>query len=164
MVQNIFQEIKVVSYKGELIPIWDKRISFEENDFYGDSVTFNPDEKSYTNQRVELKPALLNLVTKEIVTGIEVVINSKPEFVIDQEVYYEESHRLLGESKIKEIKYNILDNEIIRYGKDMDSYYQNVIPNFNPNIIYHIKYYKPSYILENDKVIDWSHQLFKKLK
>ena len=108
---------------NEIIPIWDNRIKYHNDDFYGKYLTL---EGSYTKY-ITLIDCIYNIKTKEISIGIEV--NNYPtklDFTKGQEVYYEKSHRELAKSTIKDIIYKEFDLNIYK-GKKLDGWYKKLI-------------------------------------
>lgn len=155
--------IQVVNYKGELIPLWDKRITWEEDDFYGDSLILK-----YT--RVVPIKALLNIVTKEISLGeiIEIKGTKSVKYKINEDVYIEvdysvnKVHSQLKKGKIKDILWKEVEHTVHKLGKDLDDYYKDSIKNFDRNKLYAIKIYKPSYLMYSGEIINWEYKLYKK--
>ena len=155
----IVQAIK--TNKGELIPIWDERLNFTILEDMGETLRFG--NRNY----YDTVECIYDLQTKNLSTGIDIdYIPSETEFQKGETVYYEISHRILGESKIVDIKFEKFETSIIR-GSKLDEYYKNklnLIDIVSDNI-YCLKSYNPTYVLENGVEIDYEYKLnHKKIK
>lgn len=144
------------------VSVWDKKVSFKKDDYYGNSVLFN-------GERVDVVTAYMDLKTKEISLGEEIIrISEDTTFKVGEEVYVEipyhvnKVHRQIASSIIKEIIQEKVDHFIINKGNELDDYEQQKIENFDPDKIYSIKYIKPTYLLEDGTKVEWEHQLYKK--
>lgn len=157
------QAVKTKS--NELVPVWDKRVTFEFTKFGCNEIRF---EDGYGN--VELVECLFDLKTKKLVTGIELNYYPKDEdieFKKGQSVLVEKSHRKLYEAKIVDIVFEEYDLNV-KMGKDfgkhssLDIFEEKDIKIANDSL-YAIKYWKPFYILDNGTTIKWNHELYSKL-
>ncbi len=144
-----------------LIPLWDERIVFEKTEMYGNVITLKNEYKHYA-----VIECLFDIKTKEIMTGIELdYYPTETAYKKGDTVLYEISNRLLGESKIKDIIYKEFELSIQK-GKKIDNYYKKYFTDvtFDITTLYAIKQWKPFYLLENDVLIEWQHQLYNKSK
>ena len=147
---------------NEIIPIWDPRIKFDKSKDFGCSVSVDVSYKKYHN----FVDCIYDLKTKFISIGIELDYypNKKDvQFKIGESVLHELSHRVLEDSKIKDIVFEEYDVEIKR-GNKLDDWWVKRFPDvtFEPDQIYAIKSWKPFYILESGEKIKWEHQLYHK--
>lgn len=163
---NITRYILTQGVKTEnniIVPIWDERIVFEKTEMYGNKITLKDDRyKEYSS----LVDCIFDLKNKTLSIGIE--LNNYPtekqlEFKIGEIILFEKSTRVLAEAIITDIVYEEYDLRIIK-GKKMESYeiqkYKDI--EIDLNCLYAIKTWKPFYILDNGKKIEWNHQLYHK--
>ena len=95
--------------------------------------------------------------------GIEVdIYPDKTNFAKEEDVYVEVSHRKLKEAKIVDIEYNDFDLRI-KKGKKLEAYANEYIENLQPDSIYAIKHWKPTYILDDGTKIDYDYKLYSKV-
>ena len=142
----------------ELIPIWDERLIFEKTENYGNQISIrNTSEYGYS-----LVSAIFDLKSKTISMGIE--LNYYPqekeiEFKKCEIIFYEINVNTFAESKIKEIVFETYELEIVK-GKKMHNFYKTALEKeIEPEMLYSIKRWNPSFILENDVKIDSKYQL-----
>ena len=158
----VIQAIK--TNNNELIPIWDKRVSFEKTNDYGNVINIKDDYHNYCI----LTECVYDLKTKELSIGIELDLYpdlNKLSYKKDDIVYVEAGHHELYEAKIVDIIFEEFDLDIKR-GKKLDSFYIEKFKNItiDKEAIYAIKKWKPFYKLDNGKIIEWEHELYKKKK
>lgn len=142
-----------------IIPIWDKRITYEDHELYGLSYNFN-------NRRQELRDIVLNLATKELSLGIEInIYPQQSDFKIGQSVYVKIKDSVY-KSSIKDILYTEYNISIYK-GKNLEEYFISYIKKQYPHIqitidgLYYIKDWIPYYLLQDDRLIKWRSELFK---
>lgn len=160
---NRYIPIKAIKTSdNELIPFWDKSISYREDEDCGRGANIKGHYHSYYN----FVDCVYDTETGKVEGGI--YIDYYPdanhlEFKKGQDVFFEKKHRVLGESKIKEIVYEEFELSIHK-GKDISEYYQKtyVNINFESETLYAFKQWKPFYLLDNGVLIKWTHQLYHK--
>ena len=156
-----YVEIQAILTKDKvLIPIWDERIVFEKTEMYGNVITIKGDNHSHYN----VVSAVLDLKTKKLSMGIELDYYpnmEETEFKKDQQVLFEVGNRKLEKTIISDIIFEDFDVTIIK-GKKMDSWYIKALNNveIDPNVIYAIKSWKPTYVLKNGKKTNYTYQLY----
>lgn len=153
---------------GRYIPIWGINLGNEIIPFWDSRFGYNHKEKCleigfklYAN----LIECLYDLKEKKIFPGIPLDVypdsNEEP-FKAGQVVYYEFNHRAIKETKIKEIVYEKFELSISK-GKKIDKYIKKLIKeDIQDDLLYMIKYYSPSYILESGEKVISEYQLYKK--
>ena len=142
--------------KDEIIPIWDKRVTFVEDDYFGNS--YNIDR-----ERLQQITAVYDVQNHKLIGGIEVDIYPyKTEFVVDQQVYHEAKgqYRKLTESFITSITYESFDLEV-KKGSEMERY-TDKIENFDPKAIYVLKLWEPTFHCNDGFKTNLTHQLYAK--
>ncbi len=160
-----------VDSKGQYVPIWDSRLQFREGSKEGDSnykhpVVFIRNEEDYVEY--ELTEVIYDIVKKTINPCIDIdLYPSATKFKQGEEVYIEESPRVLSESTIKGILYRDCSTNISK-GKyinqqDLD-YIRQQKPNLiiNPELIYCVNRWHPSYVLSDDRIIEFDNSIYKK--
>lgn len=158
----IIQAVK--TKENELIPIWDENVIFEKTEMYGNIIKLK-NKNSYGN--FSLVECIYDLKTKQIELGIELNYYPKEndglEFKIGEIVLFEKSNRNLAESKISEVVYEVYDLEIKR-GCKIDKWWIERLKDveIDKDALYAIKIWKPFYILDNGRKIEWAHQLYHK--
>ena len=158
-----YQIVKAINTKEGLIPIWDSRITFQEDDVVGQSISVKGD--TLFKEYFSLLDCIYDLKTRELNVGIEINVypdENKLAFKKGESVFYEQSHKVISEAKISDIVYEEYDLKILR-GKNMDDYYSarfKII--IERDTLYAIKNWKPFYVLDNGKKIIWEHQLYHK--
>ena len=72
-------------------------------------------------------------------------------------------HRQLTQDKVIDIQF-LKYTSIFCLGKELESNIDNktlvLIGNIMPNIVYHIKRYEPTYVLEKNGFIDYEYKLY----
>jgi hypothetical protein len=154
--------LAIKTNENELVPIWDDRVVFDEEERYGNTILLK-DNRFTSYSPIE---CLYDLKTKRIVPGIEV--NYYPsedgmKFNKGEIIYFETEDKSLAEAVIDEIVYELYDLEVKR-GEDISFYRQGKygISDLDIHSIYSIKHWSPIYVLNNGKRIKWEHQLYKK--
>lgn len=145
-----------------LIPFWE--LEFIKSDLYGDGYRIKETkEESFAN----LKEVFWDLKNQKIIIGIiKDYYPSNLEYSVGEDVLFEVKSREYGISKIKEIRYDTYETEIIKIKKSDNStinwyFTKEEKALLNPNDIYEIRKWQPIYILENGKEIKHDHQLLK---
>lgn len=153
------QAIKTID--NDIIPIWDKRISFEKHESYGNLIKVKDDHNTYHN----FTEVIYDIKTREISTGIDLdYYPEKTEFVIGEDVLVEDSHSSYYDSKVVDIQWNEFDLSIVK-GKELHGYFGKRFEDVETTKgqIYAVKYWKPTYILTNGEVIVWEFELKHKI-
>ena len=151
--------VKAIKTKNnELIPVWDKRLEFENSKEYSTTLRFEWTE--YGN----LIDCLFDLKTKTLSMGIELNYypkESELEFRVNEIVYHESSLRKLTEVTIVDIEYLSYELTVTK-GKKIDSWWIKAFPDveLDRESLYAIKNWKPSFVLSNGVKTEWSHQLY----
>lgn len=155
----------VLTDDNKLIPLWDKKITVKNTELYGDIITYKDD---YLDRNLPVVECLFDIKKKLLVNGIE--LNQYPdrmEYCVGDEVLYEVDNRRLGEAVISEILYEDYEMSVYR-GKKIEKWLHSAFKNqgidIQPNQLYVLKMWKPYYLLDNGVKIQYSHQLFKKVK
>lgn len=148
---------------NELVPIWDSRVSFEEDEENGNSIHING---KYRYQ--DLVKCIFDLATKKVEVGIELdyyPLLKDLRFKKGEVILYEGSsyNRTLHESKITAIEFEKF-NLTIKEGSRFQNYEKEMFPDLEikENIIYAIREWKPIYILEDGERIDFELKLYHK--
>lgn len=158
----IVQAIKLKD--NTLVPIWDERIVFEKTEMYGNIVKL----KGEFDTHVNLIECVYDIKTKKLEVGIELDIYPSEEdleFKKGENVLFEKSHRVLGEAVISDVIFEEYDLTIVK-GKKIDKYYLNRLNDIKieKDNLYALKQWKPFYLLDNGKKIEWTHELYHKSK
>lgn len=117
-----YQIVKAINTKEGLIPIWDSRITFQEDDVVGQSISVKGD--TLFKEYFSLLECIYDLKTRELNVGIEINVypdENKLAFKKGESVFYEQSHKVISEAKISDIVYEEYDLKILR-GKKVLSY------------------------------------------
>ena len=150
----------ILTKEGELIPIWDDRISFEKTEMYGNRIIL----KGGRNEYYSLVECIYDLKDRKLEVGIELnYYPEKTEFEKGESVFFEKSNRILEEAKVSDIVYETYDMQITKGGKLSNwtlNYFKDV--EIDKNSLYAIKMWKPFYVLDNGIKIEWAHQLYHK--
>jgi len=157
--------------KPEIIPAWDRRITWDDgDDYWGPSCVFN-------HIRVELIDVVFNLKTRELSLGTTFNLYSTNFlFEVGEQVYAKQDSGLginkadgVYKTSIKDIKYIPSYMQIFK-GKHIDDYQIKRIRASYPdatienNNLYCIQEWKASYLLEDDRLINYETlELFKVL-
>lgn len=153
----IVKAIKTID--NQLIPIWDNRLKYIKDDYFGNHIRFSDDNRKY----FDLIDCVYGLKERKISLGIEVdIYPDKTNFAKEEDVYVEVSHHKLKEAKIVDIEYNDFDLHI-KKGKKLEAYEKEYIENVQPDSIYAIKNWKPTYILDDGTKIDYDYKLYSKV-
>ena len=140
-----------------LIPLWDTRVSSSKSEVYG--VQYHLDGSFSRGGR--LVECVMDINTKKLSPGIPVDIYPEGELKKGEKVLYEISHRNLDLATIKDVVFEEYDSQITK-GKKMDKWYrERVQTEIDPDSMYIIRNWKPFYILDNGKKIEWEHELYK---
>jgi hypothetical protein len=148
------------NYPIEIVPIWDKRITYEDDYDYGPSYLFN-------RKREELRDVLFNINTKQLSLGVEIDFYnpSYSDFKVG-DVVYVNVKKAVYKSSIKDIVYTNYKLNIYK-GKDLEDYLISKIKQQYPNVqitvdgLYCIKDWTPYFLLEDNRIVKWEHELFK---
>jgi hypothetical protein len=156
--------LAVLNDEKKLIPFWDDKCIYKKGQ-YGEVVSLSDSSFNETYSFVE---CVYDLKKKQLEMGIE--LNHYPSekdipFKINESVFVEQQHRHIVEAKVVEIIYEDFSVEIKR-GKKLDDWWIKRFKdvNFEPNLIYVIKIWKPYFLLDNGDVIKYEHELFHKAK
>jgi hypothetical protein len=148
-----------VDYVINIIPIWDSRVTYENHELYGPSYKLDRD-------REPLVDVLFNVNTKQLSLGINIdFYDSLFNFNVGETVYVNVK-KAVYKSSIKEIIYTDYKLEI-HQGKDLEQWLIDKIKKHYPDIqitvdgLYSIKYWIPYYLLEDDRLVKWEHEMFK---
>ena len=140
-----------------LIPLWDKRVTASKSEMYG--VQYHLDGEFSSGGR--LVECVMDINSKELFPGVPVDIYPDGNFQKGEKVLYEVSHRNLDTATIQDIVFEEYDSQIVK-GKKMDKWYrERANMEIDPTFTYIIKNWKPFYILDNGKKIEWEHELYK---
>lgn len=158
----IVQAIKLKD--NTLVPIWDERIVFEKTEMYGNIVKL----KGEFDTHVNLIECVYDIKTKKLEVGIELDIYPSEEdleFKKGENVFFEKSHRVLGEAVISDVIFEEYGLTIVK-GKKIDKYFLNRLNDIKieKDNLYALKQWKPFYLLDNGKKIEWEHELYHKSK
>jgi|GEM_PF-6474182 len=144
-----------------IIPIWDSRITFSTSEMYGNEINVKGERKRYFN----LIDCIFDLVTKKVSMGVELVVYpdlTKLEHKVGTIVLFED-RQTNTLTKIIDIVYERFNLEI-KKGKDIEEWELKKFDKdtiIDANILYAIKTWKPTYILENGKKTDYEMYLRK---
>jgi hypothetical protein len=150
------------NYVINIIPIWDSRVTYKDHDLYGPSYKLDRD-------RQPLVDVLFNINTKQLLLGVEINLYSPSysDFNVG-DIVYVNVNKGVYKSSIKDIIYT--DYKLTVYkGKDLEDYLISRIKQECPNIqitvdsLYCIKDWIPYFLLEDNKIVKWEHELFKEL-
>ena len=150
--------IPAIKEGEKLIPIWDKELIYEKDE-YGE--TLRLDFEKHSN----LTNCIFDLKTKNLSMGIE--LDFKPtetNFKKGDAVYVEtDSFRVLREDYIKDIVFENYEINAFK-GSEVYGYLKEFFANFNfdHNTLYAIRIWKPTYILSDGTKVEWEHKLFHK--
>jgi hypothetical protein len=147
----------------EIIPAWDRRITWDEgDDYWGPSCVFK-------HVRVKLIDIIFNIKTRELSLGTTFnLYPTKFAFELGEQVYAKQGDGVYKTS-IKDIKYTPSYMQIFK-GKHIEDYQIKRIKASYPdavienNNLYCIQDWKASYLLEDDRLINYETlELFKVL-
>lgn len=151
----------IVTRDNQIIPVWDERVTFIKDDYYGDHLTVEDSHEHYQPTDV-----VYDLKTKKLSMGIE--IDSYPtedrlDFKKGQEVYHEQGHRSLVQTSVVDILFEEFEVDI-KKGKKIEEYQKKDFKDIvlQTDEIYVIKRWKPTYVLANGRKTKWEHELYKK--
>lgn len=140
-----------------LIPLWDTRVSSSKSEAYG--VQYHLDGSFSSGGR--LVECVMDVNTKKLSPGIPVDIYQDGAFKKGEKILYEVSRRNLDLATIEDVVFDEYDSQITK-GRKMDKWYrERVQTEIDPDSMYIIKNWKPLYILDNGKKIEWEHELYK---
>ena len=148
----------------KLIPIWDQRVKYEKSSDCGEELSI---QGEYYGRIFSLVECIYDLKTKELSIGIELDIypdESKLEYKVGEKILHEVKYRELTESVVKSISYENYELDI-KKGKKIEPYYLSILPKdlvIEPESIYALKIWKPTYLMEDGFKTDYSHQIYKK--
>lgn len=148
----------ILTEDGELIPLWDSRIKFEKSDYYGDYYELDGSHKMYNP--IE---CIFDTKDKKISGGLELNYDDVNEiYNVGDVVLYETSHHVLSEKTIVDIVYKNFSTTI-KKGKKLDNYITVNFPDviIEPNTIYIVKCYTPTFILNDGKEVDLTYSFYK---
>ena len=154
----------VIAKDKTIIPMWDDRIVFEKSKMFGNQIFL----KGEPLNEYRLVECLYDLKTKKLEMGVEINYDpdkNKLDFKEGQAVFFEVSARTMAEAKIKKIVYEEFDIQILR-GKKIEEYWGKRFNDvkIEADCLYAIKQWKPFYLLDNGKTIQYQHQLYMKEK
>lgn len=161
MIKQYITVPAIVTDDHKIYPLWSEDVKYSFGDDYcSDSLKLKDNYREYFN----IQNVILDIKTKKLSLGIDIdIYPTKLEFNIGDKVLYELRHKVLKHSEIKNIVYEEYESQIYK-GKDIeDSYYERYINSkeLKVNDLYHIKVWKPYYVMIDDKIIKWEHQLYK---
>ncbi len=156
------QTIAIQTDANELVPLWDPRVQFVKDDYFGDHFTISDNYGRHHNT-IE---CMFDVKEKKLVLGVEVDLYpdiDKLEFKKGMEVMHEtRTHRMLKKSTVVDIVFEEYELTI-RKGKKLDSYYVERLANQAITIekdgLYAIKVWKPTYVLEDGFKTTYEHQM-----
>ncbi len=145
---------------NELIPIWDDRIQYINDDGNsGNYVRFEGHRyHTITNFIYDLKK-------KICVGGIELdFYPTQTAYIKDEIILYEVKSSYLTERKIVDIKFERFDLSILK-GTKIDKYYKAYFNDIaiESDSLYSLKTYHPTYVLDDGTEVIYEHQLNHKL-
>ena len=135
----------------ELIPFWDKRIELHNEQY---QIEGSP---------LQMVEAMYDMIGENLIRGITInVFPKKTEFEVGQSVYHEVSKyvRVLTETLIKSITYDICDTEIKKVSEEDAKHWE--IQNYQPDTVYVIKFWKPTYHCDDEFTTIYSRKLYHK--
>jgi len=158
---NRYIVIKALKVNNTLVPIWDKEILYEKDDDYGEFIRYGH-EKFH-----QLVDCIYDLKKRTLSPGIEVDLypdEDKNDLKKGMTCFYEKSHHKLIEVTITDIIFESYDMTITK-GKKMDKWYKQRFKDvvINPEDMYCIKSWKPSYVLSNGVTTEYTHELYQKI-
>lgn len=162
---NKYQIVEaVITRDNEIIPIWDARLEFFKDGDCGNKVKVKDADSYISESFYETKQVLFNLKTKELSLGIELdYYPENNEFKIDDKIMYDtgSSRRKLKASTIVDIVFERYEISINK-GSKIESYWRKSFKDFvfQDNLIYTIKQWSPTYILDDGTRIKYTHQMF----
>ena len=149
------------NYVINIIPIWDRRVTYEDHELYGPSYKLNRD-------REPLVDVLFNVNTKQLSLGVNIdFYDYLFDFNVGETVYVKVKEAVY-KSSIKEIIYTDYRLDVYK-GRDLEQWLIDKIKKHYPSMqitvdgLYSIKYWIPYYLLEDGRLIKWKHELFKEL-
>ena len=149
---------------NSIIPICDERIVIEESQDYSNYITI----KGMPHEEIHyIEECIFDLMTKTISSGISLDYyednKANGGFTIGESVMYEKSSRLLKEAKIIDIVFENF-NLYIRKGNNIEHGYKSFFKDiqFDDKVIYAIKCWNPSFILDDGTKINHYTNLFHK--
>lgn len=154
--------VPAIKIGNDLIPIWDKDVTYEKDEDYGEFLNVN---RHRCHDFVE---CVYDLKKRVLLPGIVLDIypnDEKSEYKKEMSCFYEKSHHKLEEVTIVDIVYETYDSTIIK-GKKMDKWYKNFLTSvtINPDDIYCVRSWKPTYVLSNGVKTEYTHELYQKAK
>ena len=142
----------------ELIPIWDKRLEYQEDVDCGSVIRL----RGTINRYYAITECVYDLKTHKLSPGVYLdYYPENNEYAPGVTVYYEVEHRKLKEAKIVDVVYEEYEMEIVK-GRKMDNWwilYFKDKTKIEVDVMYAIRKWKPYYILDNGVKIKWEHQL-----
>lgn len=142
-----------------IVPIWDSRIKFEKTEMFGNRIEVEG-ERDYSHSVVE---CVFDLKTKQIFPGIAIDIYpnlSNHTHKIDNIVLFKDGAKNTL-TKIVDIIFENYELSITK-GKKIDEWQLTRFPKdlvIDRDLMYAIKYWKPTYILENGEKTDYGMYL-----
>jgi len=151
--------------ENEIIPIWDDRLIFDDNEYYGKRIILKDSPSEEQLKHIE---CVFDLKTKKIEKPIILDFkrdSNSLDFKKDEIVLFEKSHKCLIETKISGIEHIEYDTHI-KLGSKLDTYWKELFDDvkFENDILYCIKEWRPVYVLASGHKTEWAHQLYKKYK
>lgn len=144
---------------NELIPFWSERLKLEHIGGCGESVRLDDRYQNYFS----FVDCVYDMKTRTISAGVELNHYPDPrflEFKIDEPVYYETKNNSIDLSKLISIDYNEYELVIVK-GHKLEDYqrerFKDVV--FEDNVLYAIREWKPTYVLESGFKTNYKHQL-----
>jgi len=154
----------IINQNEEIIPFWDDRVKYKEYENYNE-ITLK-DDYHYRSHSGYI-PCIYDMQTKTFSLGIE--INQYPnsvQYPIGSEVLVEveSQHHVLQPDKVKNIIYEDYDVAIVE-GYECKSYIpKDQLPkDFNPEALYVIKSWQPTYVFESGDKTKYTFKIYKML-
>ena len=153
-----YLQIQAIRYQDQLIPVWDEKVIYEKNDYFGSQYKYN-------GLFCECVTCYYDTKKKAIFLGVEINYNpplEKLQYKINETVLIEtDKFRELKEVKIVNISFDEYEERIIK-GKDLEGYEAMYNMTFERNQIYHVKTWKPTYHFSDNSSTSRDHTMYKK--
>jgi len=169
MSQEITRYVRVFAVLDEnknIIPIWDPSLNFVKSDEYC-LAHLTMGSTYFSEKFYNLIECIYDLKSKSLSLGIELDIYPKIDtldYKPSEYILYEVGNRSYSEATIDKVIFEEYDVNIVK-GEDFSN---RLIPYLKDGIvdlkaIYTIKYWKPTWILNNGIKIKYNHQLARKV-
>jgi hypothetical protein len=156
-----FQIVKAVQVIDEIVPIWDKRLKYDEDDYFGNRI-YDSKTNHYCTEVIDV---VYDVKNKKLSLGEELNKYPKKEhlkFKKGDAVFYEVELNKLRESKIMGIVFEEYEVEVLRGDKLIRNYREYPKVDIEPKKMYMLKIWKPWYILEDGTRVMQEYQLYHK--